>query len=212
MESALGRIMPSPKRGDSGTHKLFTRGHDFTILRTPTLTVTSPECGPSGSSLLPHHSASSGNSFPSLAWQLTDPNSRTASRTKEYLIIVEDADTSLSANPATHGIFYGIPASMTSVDASSFGKVKSGAFERRLAGGFKYAPIHGALSPGKAWSGPNPMLNNGPHRYYFQVVALSATIDRKELSQFPTKESFRGAIEGKVVGWGQWVGTFERKS
>jgi len=196
--------LPSPKQGRDGTRKLFTRNENFRYFPTPTVTISSPECGPSGSDLTARHAADGQNSFPSLVWQ-APPDTMV----HEYLIVVEDADVPLSS-PELHGIYYGIPASLTNVEAASFDKVKKGTFERKLAGDFKYCPI-GRGFGGKVWIGPNPMLNHGPHRYFFQVIALNATIDRRELSQFPTKESFIGAVEGKVVGWGEWVGQYERR-
>ena len=120
--------------------------------------------------------------------------------------MVEDLDVPLTGSTVL-GIFYGLPASMTAVSERDFAKTEKGIFERRLSGGFKYCPMR----RNAVWNAPRPTKGHGVHRYYFQVVALNSTIDRKELSQFPTKESFVGAIEGKVVGWGEWVGLYERK-
>ena len=95
---------------------------------------------------------------------------------------------------------------MTAADLT---RAKTGAFERRLEGGWKYAPI--GRGTGKVWNPPHPMKGTGPHRLYFQLIAVKDTVDKRELSQFPTKSSFQGAIEGKVVAWGEWMGTVERR-
>ena len=203
VESAFGRLLPKPSGDPRAARDRFVRTDNFRHFPSATLTVECPECGPSGSSLTTRHGVDGGNNFPSLVWQ-APPNKQV----REYLIVVEDVDAPLSG-PVLHGIFYSILPTRRSVEAEDFVKVKKGVFERELKGGFKYSPI--GKGSGKVWVGPNPILNHGPHRYYFMVVALSATIDRKELSQFPTKESFKGAVEGKVLGWGEWVGVYERR-
>jgi phosphatidylethanolamine-binding protein (PEBP) family uncharacterized protein len=206
LESAVGRLLPSPKGGAHGTRKLFTRCDNILPkYRHPNMAVTSPELGPSGSSLTAHNAGDGDNAFPSLSWQLPADLAATPGRVHEYLIVIEDLDVPLTGSILL-GIFYGIPAAKTGVSEADFGKTERGLFGRQLSGGFKYCPMR----RNQIWNGPRPVRKHGPHRYYFQVVALNSTIDRKELSQFPTKESFVGAIEGKVLGWGEWVGIYER--
>jgi hypothetical protein len=43
------------------------------------------------------------------------------------------------------------------------------------------------------------------------LVALSKPVDHAKLSARATKEELAAEIVGKVVGWGAWVGVFERK-
>jgi phosphatidylethanolamine-binding protein (PEBP) family uncharacterized protein len=209
LESALGRLMPAPKDGAHGTRKLFTRCDNILPkYRQPNMTVTSPDLGPSGSFLTAHNAGGDDgdSSFPSLTWQLPSDLANTPGRVKEYLVVVEDLDVPLTGNILL-GAFYGIPASRTSVTEGDFERVEKGVFARQLSGGFKFCPMR----RNRVWNAPRPVRRHGPHRYHFQVVALNSTIDRPELSQFPTKESFVGAIEGKVVGWGEWVGLYEKK-
>lgn len=118
---------------------------------------------------------------------------------KEWLVIVEDPDAPLPS-PIVHGLYVGIKGGRTEF------------------GGEEVAP-NGALE-GKRWKagknrkgtvyiGPRPVLGHGVHRYMFDVVGLRAEL--VGLSECPTKEVVGKAIEGKIVGWGRWMGTFERK-
>ncbi len=59
--------------------------------------------------------------------------------------------------------------------------------------------------------GARPVLGHGPHRYHYQVVALDTSLDSSLLSKETTKEEVIEMIDGKVLGWGQWVGIYERK-
>ncbi len=203
MSRLFGKLLPNSNKDPRVAKDRFARTDNFRHFPAPTLTVECPECGPSGSSLLPRHAGDGGNNFPSLTWSAPEK----VENVKEWLIVVEDVDAPFTG-PVLHGIFYAIPATKTSVSSEDFAKTKKGVFERVFSGGFKYSPI--GKGSGKVWVGPNPLKGHGAHRYYFMVVALKATIDRKELSQFPTKESFKGAVEGKVLGWGEWVGVYER--
>lgn len=46
---------------------------------------------------------------------------------------------------------------------------------------------------------------------FFQIVALSEPLAKELISSKPTKEQIAEAIKGKVLGWGLWVGSCERK-
>ncbi|TGO46110.1 hypothetical protein BCON_0344g00020 [Botryotinia convoluta] len=58
------------------------------------------------------------------------------------------------------------------------------------------------------WGGPKPVLGHGAHRHFFQVVGLSEVLDATEKVK---REELGGLLEGKVLVWGEWVGTYERK-
>lgn len=45
---------------------------------------------------------------------------------------------------------------------------------------------------------------------FFFVIGLSDTLDRQMLEAKATREQIAEAIQGKVVAWGQWVGSCER--
>ena len=65
------------------------------------------------------------------------------------------------------------------------------------------------------WGGPKPVLGHGMHRYFFQVVGLSERMDWDEVEGEAGSERLSLAVlkekvQGKVVAWGVWIGTFER--
>lgn len=124
----------------------------------------------------------------------------------EYLLIVEDPDAPLP-NPLASGVYYDIPASTRSVDASSL-EMADKKDANDLKGGFKFG--HNRM--GNVYGGPRPVLDHGAHRYFYQVVALSGRVDQKGFAGArPTREELAKAIEGTVIAWGVWVGVFERK-
>ena len=75
-----------------------------------------------------------------------------------------------------------------------------------LKGGFRY----GKNRRGNIYIPPKPLLGHGPHRYFFTIIALREPINSSNLSELPTAEEVAAEIEGKVVGWGEWVGVYER--
>lgn len=129
-------------------------------------------------------------------------------KVKEWLVIVEDIDTSkFSTSPAVLGVYYRITASRTSITSSDLQKTKVAKFERLriaergLSGGFKYADMGAGV-----WKVPK-----SGHRIHFQVIALSGTVDKGCLSEFPSISSFYGECEGLVEGWGEWVGIYDKE-
>ena len=199
IEYALGSLLTSQRGRDD---KLFIKGPAFVKLPKSTIEVTSPECGQSNSHLSVEHSADGQGRFPQLQWKAP----KDAAEIKEYILIVEDPDAPLP-NPIVHGIYHSIPADVNSVDGSSFEQKAHPSEERMLAGGFKY----GQNRRGTVYIGPRPVLGHGPHRYFFQVVGLGEKLSQSKLSAAATKEELAREIEGKVVGWGSWIGVYERK-
>jgi phosphatidylethanolamine-binding protein (PEBP) family uncharacterized protein len=184
--------------------KLFAQASQtpaFTSHPTPTLTITSPDCGPSGSHLTIDHTQDGLDLFPSLTWSL--PSSIPPSSVDSYLLIVQDADAPLPT-PILHGSYYSIPATKTSIVPDDFLRVGEG---NELKGGFKY----GKNLRGTAYSGPKPLRGHGEHRYFYFVVALKAGLDEGQMGKIPTKEELGRECEGKVLGWGEWIGIAERK-
>lgn len=113
---------------------------------------------------------------------------------------MEDPDAPLPS-PIVHGIYYGI--SGESKEFGGEGVVPSGGL--KAGKGFKV----GRNRKGTVYIGPRPVLGHGVHRYMFDVVGLREEL--VGLNECPTKEELVKAVEGKVVGWGRWMGTFERK-
>jgi hypothetical protein len=200
------------------TKRLFTR-EAHKLHREPTISVSSPDCGPSGQIGNLNAVATSGTSaelFPTLTWHFEhtdkledDVVNERLRKTKEYLVIVEDLDGTLLpfSTPPLLGVYYCIPPETTSINGNELVKLKKGVFERitvaqrGLIGGYKYAVVDG-----KVWNVPKSM-----HRVHFQVIAVSKSVDTGSLSEFPSVASFRGAVEGFVLGWGEWVGIYEKK-
>ncbi|PMD47007.1 hypothetical protein L207DRAFT_506079 [Hyaloscypha variabilis F] len=197
--------------------KLWTRDHyDFKFNPLPIINVSSPDCGPSGQvgNLNSIATADSpAELFPTLTWHFEvdekdEVLAQRLNRIKEYLLIVQDLDAGkLGSSPKAIGIYYVIPPHKTTISANDIVKDKKGRLEwirvaeRGLVGGFKYADMDG-----KVWRPPKSM-----HRIHFQVIALSRTVDSGSLSEFATVGGFRGESEGSMIGWGEWVGIYEKK-
>ncbi|KAI0434108.1 PEBP-like protein [Xylaria sp. FL1042] len=165
------------------------------------ITVTSPDCDASGSKLAIEYIHDGGGKFPALQWSAPP---EIADQVKEWLLVCEDPDAPLPT-PIIHGIYTAIPASKTSVEADDFTVVDK---EKALMkGGFHY----GRSRNGMPYIPPRPLMNHGPHRYFFMVIALKEELDPKLLTAETTREQVAEAIEGSVLGWGMWVGTAERR-
>ena len=202
IEHLIGRALASVRHHDA---KLFTRTHAFRDQSEPTIVVTSPECETPDTGLPIDTTPMGANRFPHLKWHMIEIDGKSEeAHIAEYLVIVEDPDAPLPA-PVVHGIYYAIPRGKTTLLPEDFEPVQDGS--NMLSGGFRY----GRNRKKSIWGGPRPVLGHGPHRYMFQVVALRSTLDVDSLSQIPTKTELERAVEGKVVAWGLWVGTFERK-
>lgn len=106
-----------------------------------------------------------------------------------------------------HAGYYHIPSSKTSITQQDIERVDGKGNE--LKGGFKFAKN----LRGTVYSGPKPLRGHGEHRYFYEVVALSAILgeEGKGLSSPAKKEEILKGLEGKVLGWGEWVGVAERK-
>ena len=193
VEYGLSKLFYNAKGRDAG---LFTKTAPFSKFPEPTITLECPEVGPSGSQLHQDHSADGEGRFPTLSWPATSPE------TKEFLLVSEDPDAPLPS-PIIHGIYYGISPSTTGVSGDDFAE---GVEPRTLEGGFRY----GKNRRGNVYIPCKPLLGHGPHRYFFTVVALSEPIDTAKLSEMPSMEEVVREIDGKVLGWGEWIGVYER--
>jgi hypothetical protein len=197
--------------------KLFTRHADnFRFHGQPTINVSAPDCGPSGQVGNLNSIAAADTPaelFPTLTWHFKEEEEddvlvQRLEKIKEYLLVVEDLDAAkIGSSPRVLGIYYVIPPQKNMVRATDIAKAKKGRLERLLVaergvvGGFKYADMSG-----KVWRTPKSM-----HRIHFQVIALARTVDSGSLSEFPSISSFYGEAEGSVLGWGEWVGIYEKK-
>ncbi|KAL6715296.1 hypothetical protein ACLMJK_007561 [Lecanora helva] len=205
VEFTLGKLFSYCKGHEKGA---FTNGPAFKDLPNPTIDLICPECGPSGSTMKLHHTQVGPNEskdrFPNLTWKAVDG-------AKEYILLCEDVDLPISF-VVFHGLFYGIPGTTTAVTADDMDPVDAAADAKksngpyRARGGFKYLKN----IQGSHYGGPKPVMGHGPHRYYYQLVALKAPVDTDKMGKI-TKDALGTAIVGNVVGWGRWIGVFERK-
>ncbi|KAL5365340.1 PEBP-like protein [Aspergillus floccosus] len=194
LERSMAWLLYARRGHDSG---LLHRSPPFAQHPSPTMTV---ECtiGASESPIPPEYSAFEDGHFPTFSWT---PQLNAA----EYLLIVEDPDAPL-AEPVVHGLYHGIPASKTTVSSEDFEPIGDDG-EFRLNGGFKY----GVNRKGNIYIPPRGFLGHGPHRYFYQVVALSQRIDEFQLGCPAAKDDVIRCLQDKIISWGYWVGVWERK-
>ncbi|CAM1502895.1 Fc.00g076710.m01.CDS01 [Cosmosporella sp. VM-42] len=169
----------------------------FALHPNPTIPVTSPDCGPDGSTLGKEYMHGGKGLLPELKWE-------TVEGVKEWVMFSEDPDAPLPT-PICHGIYLGISKDKTSVTNEDF--KSEDASTTRLKGGFFY----GQSRNGSIYIAPRPLINHGIHRYFFEVVALNEPLDPTFVASKPARDAVAKAIEGKVLAWGRWVGECERK-
>ncbi|KAJ5592042.1 Phosphatidylethanolamine-binding protein PEBP [Penicillium hispanicum] len=189
------------------------RGHDsrqiihipaFNEVPKPNMTLEAVECGPSGSNMLLHHTCLAEDGvgcLPDLRW--APPQS--SQQVTEYLLICEDIDLPIPFLVAHHGLFWAIPGSTTTATAADV-QVKDASSKSRLTNaGWRFVP-----NPlGTAYGGPAAPLGHGSHRYVYTIIALDAHLEF-DLPEKVTKKDIKRALVGKVIGWAQWTGVFER--
>ncbi|EXJ63636.1 uncharacterized protein A1O5_11397 [Cladophialophora psammophila CBS 110553] len=210
LEYFLARLLYSQKGRDA---KLLTRSDLFADIP-KNIQVTSPTLGASPAHLTVEHSQLGASKFPDLSWSL-DPTVKSGIEqgdVKEWLLICEDPDAPLPLVP-NHGVYYAIPATKTFVIPDDFqldNAAKTAAAEpeaKWLAGGFRL----GKNLRGTLYSGPRPPVGHGEHRYFFQVVALKDNLDTKKMKPVATRDDLVREMQGKICGWGEWIGIFEQK-
>lgn len=193
--------------------KLFyrIRGHDsrqitrhraFKVQPQPNMILEAPECGRSGSHLFSTHTCLDDGKvgkMPALRWRVPSHLD-----IKQYVLICEDLDAPMPFSIVTHGLFFGIPPTTSQAYPDDVEQDKNCTGRLTLAGwGFvptmKGTPYIGAAAP----------LGHGPHRYAFTIIGLDEPLhfDRPDKV---TKSQVKKALIGKILGWGQWIGQFER--
>jgi phosphatidylethanolamine-binding protein (PEBP) family uncharacterized protein len=187
----LGRLLKNRKSGD--THTAWNlpnlQGPDL-------LTVTSRDFGDGDVMPLEHCAKYIGGSdtSPDLAWTTLPPG------TEQLLLVVEDIDVPLS-KPAVHCVALIDPA---------FGHLAPGALgARQPADGVQVL----RSSIGRGYHGPAPIKGHGPHRYVFQLFALSTAVGNGAEAaslQRARPRAFLPGITAPVLGRGRLTGVFER--
>jgi Raf kinase inhibitor-like YbhB/YbcL family protein len=70
------------------------------------------------------------------------------------------------------------------------------------------APVEGTNGFGRpGYGGPCPPPGDGPHRYFFDLIALSSEL---ELEAGASREQLEQAMEGQVMAKAEMMGTYER--
>ncbi|KAJ5706738.1 Phosphatidylethanolamine-binding protein PEBP [Penicillium malachiteum] len=197
----LGRLF-YPIRGHDSRQFIYCPA--FKDIPKPNMTLECEECGPSGSKLLLHHTSLAEDgigSIPDLKWtppQATEP-------VKEYVLICEDIDLPIPFLVIHHGLFWGIDATKYNHVTSMQTSVPENSPRWKTTSSWNYVPnLRGA-----AYIGASPVLGHGTHRYVFTIVALKDALQFDNPEKV-TKSDIKKAIAGKVVGWGQWTGEFEK--
>ena len=134
------------------------------------------------------------NLSPHLAW--TPPPAGTA----QLLLVVEDIDVPL-ARPAVHCLALIDP----SVDRLDSGALAA----QRSAAGVQIC----RSTIGRGYQGPAPVKGHGPHRYTFQLFALSSAAGTAPGSPAPDRARPRALLSSlttPVLARGRLTGTFER--
>jgi phosphatidylethanolamine-binding protein (PEBP) family uncharacterized protein len=185
--------------------KLFIKGPAFSDFPEPTIEMNSPDCGPSNSPMKIEYTQYGADRFPELEWT---PPPAIAADIKEYLLVNEDPDAPLPS-PPTHGLFYAIPPSTTRITADDIALDKDKSTGDKFVLGAGFRALKNIRS--KHYGGPKPPVGHGPHRYFYELIALKEPLDAGKLSAMPTKKELAHAIVGKVAGWGLWVGVFEKE-
>jgi Raf kinase inhibitor-like YbhB/YbcL family protein len=127
---------------------------------------------------------------PPLAW------TNAPAGTKSFVLIADDPDA--PAGTWVHWVIYDLPptANTLAEDQFKLAQFKNGA--KQGLNDFKKIGYNGpAPPPGKA------------HRYYFKLYALNAMTG---LPPGATKAALLKAMDGHLLGEGQWMGTYQRQS
>lgn len=197
IEFCLGRLLYRLRGYDA---QLFTKSPAFVQHPHPTIPITSPGCGSTCAKLKHEYSKFGGGRFPNLEWEKAGPN------VKEYLLLTEDPDAPLR-KPNVHGIYCFIPPHVTSITNEDLEVVAENDGVKHIRAGYRVGKNRRDL----VYIAPRPPLGHGPHRYLFELVALSQRLDPESIGEVPTKKEVEDAIVGKVVGWGTWQATYEQE-
>jgi Raf kinase inhibitor-like YbhB/YbcL family protein len=96
----------------------------------------------------------------------------------------------------THWIFWGIPASATSVPAG----IKPDSSPNGIVQGVNIRKVNG-------FQPPCPPPGATPHHYIFEIYALDSTLD---LAAGSSRADLLKAMDGHVIGKATYVGLFGR--
>lgn len=201
LQYLLGRLF-YPIRGHDSRQIIYTPA--FKNIPKPNMTLEAVECGPSGSKMLLHYTCLTEDGLgclPDLRWSPPECDEPV----QEYVLICEDIDLPIPFLVIHHGLFWAIPPAATTAVPADIKARDDDPKSRRTDAGWRFVPnlrntpYIGAAAP----------LGHGSHRYVFTIVALNAPLEF-ERPEKVTKQDIKHAMIGKVIGWGQWIGHFER--
>jgi phosphatidylethanolamine-binding protein (PEBP) family uncharacterized protein len=187
----IGRLLNNRRAGEA--HTAWNLPH----LRGPELlTLSSRQFSDGGGIPLEQCAKNIGGDdvSPHLAWTGLPPG------TAQLLLVVEDIDVPM-AKPAVHCLALIDPAA---------GLLEPGALTARQPGpGVRVL----RSTIGRGYHGPAPIKGHGPHRYVFQLFALSTPVDGTPGAAPVDRARPRAllpAITAPVLGRGRLTGVFER--
>jgi phosphatidylethanolamine-binding protein (PEBP) family uncharacterized protein len=182
----LGRLLRNRRAGE--THLAW----NLPNLQGPGhLSLTSRSFGDGESMPVEHTLKNIGGSnlSPQLAWSELPPG------TAQLLLVMEDIDVP-TGKPAVHCVALIDPAS---------GQLEPGALAAK-APGSGVRVLRSTI--GRGYHGPGPIKGHGPHRYVFQLFALSAPVGSASSNARP--RTFLPAVTASVLGRGRLTGVYER--
>jgi phosphatidylethanolamine-binding protein (PEBP) family uncharacterized protein len=187
----LGRLLNNRRAGD--THTAWNLPN---LYGPELLTLTSRHFGPGDAIPLQHCARRIGGDdlSPHLAWTPPPPG------TAQLLLVVEDIDVPL-AKPAVHCAALIDPA-CGHLDAGALGARQPGTGVQLLR-----------PTIGRGYHGPAPIKGHGPHRYIFELFALSTPVDSIPGTTPVDRARPRAllpAITAPVLGRGRLTGVYER--
>jgi len=185
MQRILGKLLKGLHAGES--RLLWQRKSMLNVPQTIVLDSPSWTDHP----MIPRRFAGPGvgdNLSPALHW------SEIPTDTAELVLVLEDPDAPLP-KPFVHLIAYGIIPSRTGIAEGQLTNTANGiAYGRNTFGGSGY-------------QGPRALPGHGPHRYVWQIYALSQRIMFK---QPPSLAQLETAMHGIILAKGRYDGFFEQ--
>lgn len=191
----LGTLLKNRRSGD--THSAW----NLPNLQGPDLLSVSSRHFGQGESIPPDHAGKrigGKNLSPHLTWSPPPPE------TTELLLVVEDLDVPMS-KPAVHCLVLIDPSRLDSPHHLPPGALSA----REPAAGVRVL----RSTIGRGYHGPEPIKGHGPHRYTFQVFALSrgttSTFDGTRLDRARPR-ALLSSLAAPVTARGRLTGIYER--
>jgi phosphatidylethanolamine-binding protein (PEBP) family uncharacterized protein len=191
----LGTLLKNRRSGD--THSAW----NLPNLQGPELLTVTSEHFEEGESIpLEHVGKRIGgkNLSPHLTWSPPPPE------TTELLLVVEDLDVPMS-KPAVHCLALIDPSRLDSPNHLPPGALSA----HEPAAGVRIL----RSTIGRGYHGPEPIKGHGPHRYTFQIFALSrettSTVDGTKQSRARPR-TLLSSITGPVIARGRLTGVYDR--